>query len=200
MSFNPNAGRFIAGKSDLLMPSMGASISVVRHANITDVDAIISIMGEMRWCASSIAKSTPEMGAPVATAKPEQAPPVIEYRSHARCFLPKENTLPRPIATPICTEGPSLPSGTPIRNDMSDIENIPTRFLSHLNEIIPRRIPIEVGMPPPRRFGMRLYMYAKRNAGRSGTDRTKHSSYCGNAETATGAIIIERNNYDRFYK
>ena len=164
------AGSCIEGKSALLTPKIGATSSVVMHANMTEVDAIISIIGEMRWCASSTAKSMPDIGAPVATAKPEHAPPVMEYLSHARCFLPKENTLPRPIATPICTEGPSFPRGTPIKKDISDMENIPIRFLSHLKEIIPRRIPIEVGIPPPRRLGMRLYMYANRNAG--ATNRT----------------------------
>ena len=37
----------------------------------------------------------------VAKENPAQAPPVIEYLSHALCFLAKQYTLPRPIAVPI---------------------------------------------------------------------------------------------------
>ena len=73
-------------------------------------------------------KAIIEMGDPVATEKPAQAPPVIEYLSQARCFLPKENTPPRPIATPICTEGPSFPSGNPRKKEVSDMVKIPNRF------------------------------------------------------------------------
>ena len=41
-------------------------------------------------------------------------------------------------------------------HELSDIEKMPTMFRTHLKGMMPRRIPIEVGRPPPRRFGMRL--------------------------------------------
>ena len=71
-------------------------------AKSTDEDATSIIVGDILWCASSIAKRIPEIGAPVATEKPAHAPPVIEYLSHALCFpLVKIYTLPRPIDVPI---------------------------------------------------------------------------------------------------
>ena len=104
----------------------------------------------------------PETGAPVATEKPAQAPPVIVYLSQALCFLVNANTLPRPIAVPIWTDGPSLPKGIPIKKLVRDIRNVPISVLSHLKVIIPRKIPIEVGIPPPPIFGSLLYINAKR--------------------------------------
>ena len=72
-------------------PVMNEIAREVILANKTEDDAASIIVGEILWCASSIAKSMPEIGAPVATEKPAQAPPVIEYLSHALCF-PLVNT------------------------------------------------------------------------------------------------------------
>ena len=100
-----------------------------------------------------MAKSMPDIGAPVATEKPAQAPPVMEYRLHALYFLGNRCIVPLPIAVPICTEGPSLPRGTPIRNEERESTNIPAIFLTHLKVMMPRRTVIEVGIPPPLRLG-----------------------------------------------
>jgi hypothetical protein len=46
---------------------------------------------------------------------------------------------------------------------VNDKKNTPIKFLNHLNVIMPLNTPIDVGIPPPLIFGMRLYMKAKKN-------------------------------------
>ena len=75
-------------------------------------------------------KRIAEIGAPVATEKPAEAPPVIEKRSQARSFFGLAFVRPLPIAAPICTDGPSVPSGMPIMNDKSESKKTPTVFFS----------------------------------------------------------------------
>ena len=140
----------------------GERSSLVMLANITDIAETIIIIGEILWCASSMANIIPDMGAPVATENPAHAPPVIEYLSQALCFFAKERIVPRPIAVPIWTDGPSFPSGTPRRKDTRESVKTPMIFRIHLKLIIPRRVAIEVGIPPPLRFGIFLYMLDKR--------------------------------------
>ena len=58
-------------------------------------------------------------------------------------------TAPLPIELPICTLGPSFPSGTPTKK-VSRVEvNIPIRLRTHLNGINPRSIAREFGIPLP---------------------------------------------------
>ena len=47
---------------------------------------------------------------------------------------------------------------TAIKNVERDRKNTPSMFLNHLNVIIPLKIPIDVGIPPPLRFGIFLYI------------------------------------------
>ena len=75
--FKSSDGNEKVGQSVGDTPNRGARNSVTVAENATDVADMIKIMGEIRWCASSIAKRMPEIGAPVATEKPAQAPPVI---------------------------------------------------------------------------------------------------------------------------
>jgi hypothetical protein len=57
------------------------------------------------------------------------------------------------MAVPICTEGPSLPSGTPIRKVVNEAINVPRSVVTHLKLIKPRKIPIDAGIPPPLMLG-----------------------------------------------
>ena len=59
------------------------------------------------------------MGDAVAIEKPADAPPVIIYLRQALCFdlPPIDFTTPLPTAVPICTQGPSVPSGRPTKNE-----------------------------------------------------------------------------------
>ena len=100
----------------------------------------------------------PETGAPVATAKPAHAPPVIEYLFHALCFGARQCAVPYPKAVPISTDGPSLPRGTPIRKVIIDITKTPTKTFNQSKGTMPLKIAIEDGMPPPRKRGECLYI------------------------------------------
>ena len=108
----------------------------------------------------------PETDAPVATANPAQAPPVIAYPLHAGCFFANSLTLPLPTAVPIKTEGPSFPKGTPIKKEVSDIKNTPVNVLSHLKVTMFFSSAIDDGIPPPLTLGSFLYILAINNANR----------------------------------
>ena len=64
--------------------------------------------------------------------------------------------MPFPIEQPICTLGPSFPSGTPIKNVNNVDVNIPSKLRTHLKGIIPRSIANEFGIPLPRMIGKNL--------------------------------------------
>ena len=78
MSLTDKAESVSFGKSETLTLKMGDKSSVVIKENITEVAETIMIIGDKRWCASSIENRMPEMGAPVATENPAHAPPVME--------------------------------------------------------------------------------------------------------------------------
>ena len=128
-------------------------IDTVRVAARVAVEATINMIGEKRRCASSMAKIIPVSGAPVAAVNPAQAPPVRVYFSNARLPFAKIFTVPFPIEQPICTLGPSFPSGIPTRKVSRVEENIPNRLRIHLKGINPRIIAIEFGIPLPRIIG-----------------------------------------------
>ena len=141
-----------------LRPTSGAKSFMAIWVNITAVNATMIIIGEILPWASSIANIIPDIGALVAPVKPAQAPPVITYLSQAGLFFAKILTVPLPTAVPICTLGPSLPSGMPTKKVERDTAVTPMRFLSQSKRISPRRMAIEVGIPPPCISGTFLYM------------------------------------------
>lgn len=100
------------------------------------------------------------MGAPVAVENPAQAPPVIENLLQARYFLPNIDVPPFPAEVPICTDGPSVPRGTPIKKESKETKKVPINVISHLNFISPLRIAIDVGIPPP--FMLGIFYITKR--------------------------------------
>ena len=159
---------FVAGKRELIsLIEQGVFVSMTfggEALSMAATLATINIIGEILWCASSIANNIPERGAPVATAKPAHAPPVIEYLLQTGCFFAKTLTLPLPTAVPINTEGPSFPNGTPIKKEVNDIKNTPINVLNHLKVTIPRSNAMDEGIPPPLTLGCFLYMYAKKMA------------------------------------
>ena len=79
------------------------------------------MVGENFLCPSSKAKIKPVKGALKATAKPAEAPDVIESLFHAlllqRIFSSTALTL-LPTSPPNWTEGPSLPKGNPAKKVM----------------------------------------------------------------------------------
>ena len=115
--FTGTDGKAVSENMAVVLPKIMERASAVSEAKTTDESATISIMGEKRLCTSSKAKMIPVAGAPVATAKPAAAPPVITYLSQAGVRL-KRLFVPRPSAVPIRTDGPSFPSGNPVKNAM----------------------------------------------------------------------------------
>ena len=91
-----------------------------------------------------------DIGQPVATEKPEAAPPVIIYLRQAASFFELIHLeTPSPIAVPICTHGPSVPSGIPHKN-VNKAEKGRTKIVEiHLKLTIPRIATIDEGIPPP---------------------------------------------------
>ena len=135
------------------MPSFESRRAVI-CPEITEIEATEKRSGEKRLWSSSIEKSIALIGAPVASEKPAQAPPVIIYRRHPTFFLPpKIRTVPSPIALPICTQGPSVPSGIPQRKvrkaDMGRTKALESHFMS----VTPFIAVIVVGIPPPLQVG-----------------------------------------------
>ena len=146
ISFNDIVTRCNCGNKLTLTPNNGDIKLAVKVANKTEIEPTKIIAGETRWCASSTAKSIPLKPAPVAIAKPAQAPPVIEYLLHTECFFAKISTEPLPTAVPIKTDGPSLPSGTPIIKVVKEEIKTPTSVFNHLKLTIRLKIVIEDGM------------------------------------------------------
>jgi hypothetical protein len=93
---------------------------------------------------------TAVMGEAVAIENPADAPPVITYLRQPLCFSElKHFTTPSPIAVPICTQGPSVPSGMPQKKVSKAEMGSAMRLVSHLKLTIPRIATIEDGIPPP---------------------------------------------------
>ena len=108
-------------------------------------------IGEKCLLNSSVEKIIAVIGDDAAREKPAEPPPVIMYLRQPRCFsLPKQRITPSPIAVPICTHGPSVPSGIPHKK-VRRAENGSTKILaSHLKLVRPLIAATEEGIPPPR--------------------------------------------------
>ena len=104
--------------------------------------------------ASSIANTSPVTGALNAAARPAEEPAAI-------CNLRTINerlviaAAPSPAQPPICSEGPSLPAGSPINTHASEAANIEHITTYHLKRSRPRAAPSICGTPLPRIIGIK---------------------------------------------
>lgn len=142
---------FVISKSLLEdMPSKDNNLTVPLADKI-EVPLQSNRAGENRWFSSSKEKITALRGEAVAIEKPAAAPPDKTSPFEFSGIEPPKNLcVPFPIAVPIWTQGPSVPSGTPTRK-VSNAEIGKTVILdSHLMASVPFIAAMEVGMPPPR--------------------------------------------------
>ena len=134
----------------------------------TEREAKVRSIGEKCLFSSSKEKRIAVMGEEVAIEKPADAPPVIAYLRHALCFFePKQLITPSPIAVPICTQGPSVPSGTPERKVSSAEKGRAIMLASQLKLIIPRIAATDVGIPPPLQLCVKESMMLAKNPTRA---------------------------------